>query len=192
MIDVQGWEPGNYLIILTVNGQRQPCEGIARVSVNVAGVKSIEIDAYVVDFQPLGFDFILGMNGIEGFGEVTIKSAGLVRFGGQEVQDKVSYGAGAVKNDAITVVQPDFEVSFDPDSRVWTTKWKWVNEFEPENLKNRLAMYPMSDAVREPFEKEILRWIDEGWLKRYDEKRQGPAKGLVPLLAVVQASKHAA
>lgn len=154
------------------------------------GVKSIEIDAYVVAFQPLGFDFILGMNGIEGLGGVTIKSSSLVRFGGEGVQGQVGYSAGAaVKRDAMKVVQRDFEVSFDPNSRVWTTKWKWLGDNEPVGLKNRIARYPMADSVREPFDEEILRWIREGWLRRYDEKHQGPAKGLVPLLAVVQASK---
>ena len=150
----------SYVDIITVNGQRQPCEGVARVAVNVPGVESIEIDAYVVDFQPLGFDVILGMNGIEGLGGVTIKSSSLVKFGDEGVQGQVGYSAGAaVTRDSITVVQRDFEVSFDPSSRAWTTKWKWLGDNEPVGLMNRIARYPMADSVREPFDEEILRWI---------------------------------
>ena len=40
------------------------------------------------------------------------------------------------------------------------------------------------------YEKELQRWIDDGWLLPYDEQAYGPAKGLIPLMAVVQRNKR--
>lgn len=57
--------------IATVNGQSQACEGVASVRATSNG-QSVLIDVYVVAYRPLGFDFILGMNGVEAFGGITI------------------------------------------------------------------------------------------------------------------------
>ena len=80
--------------IITVSGQRQACEGVASVRVSVPNGRSVVINAYVVAFRPLGFDFILGMNGIEAFGGVTIQSAGLVEFGTASLEESEEYGCG--------------------------------------------------------------------------------------------------
>ena len=37
--------------------------------------------------------------------------------------------------------------------------------------------------------RELQRWIDDEWLLPYDEQTYGPAKGLIPLMAVVQRNK---
>ena len=54
--------------VMTVSGERQRCEGVCRV----CNGSSVVVDVYVVDFKPLGFDFILGINGISALGGVTI------------------------------------------------------------------------------------------------------------------------
>lgn len=186
--------------IVTVNGQRQRCEGIASVYVGIPHGQSVLIDAYVVAFRPLGFDFILGMNGIEAFGGVTIESASTVKFVDQSMKEaNVAAGCSVGEQASVEsqerakgmeVEQQDFCLSYDYESRSWTVRWKWSDDFEPERLTNRISEYSIPEDVRESYETEIMRWIENGWLKPYDEKSYGPAKGLVPLLAVVQLNKR--
>ena len=87
------------------------------------------------------------------------------------------------------VEQQDFQLSYDGENRSWTVRWKWSGNSEPRKLNNTIAEYPVSEGVREAYEAEVERWIENGWLRPYDEDRYGPARGLVPLLAVVQLNK---
>ena len=45
--------------VTTVSGQRQRCERVGLVQLRVCNGDSVVIDVYVVDFKPLGFEFIL-------------------------------------------------------------------------------------------------------------------------------------
>ena len=65
--------------VMTVSGQR--CEGVGRVKLRVCNGSSVEVDVYVVDFKPLGFEFILGINGISALGGVTILCSRATRVG---------------------------------------------------------------------------------------------------------------
>ena len=58
--------------MLTVSGQRQRCDGVGRVQLRVRGSASVMVAVYVVDFKPLGFECILGINGTSALGGVTI------------------------------------------------------------------------------------------------------------------------
>ena len=58
--------------VMTVSGQRQHSEGVGRIQLRVCNGDSMVIGVYVVDFMPLGFEFILGINGISALGGVTI------------------------------------------------------------------------------------------------------------------------
>ena len=49
---------------MTVSGQRQRCEGVGRVQFRVCDSDSVVVDVNIVDFKPLGAEFILGINGI--------------------------------------------------------------------------------------------------------------------------------
>ena len=66
---------------MTVSSQRQRCEGVGRVKLCVGNVSPVVVDVYVVDFKPLGFEFILGINGISALGGVTILPSLATRFG---------------------------------------------------------------------------------------------------------------
>ena len=67
--------------VMTVSGQRQRCEGGGRVKLRVCNGSSVVVDVYVVDFKPLGFEFILGINGISALGgRVTILPSLATRF----------------------------------------------------------------------------------------------------------------
>ena len=67
--------------------------------------------------------------------------------------------------------------------------WKWRDDREPEVLKNTRHEYAVPPEARQRYEEELQDWIDRGWLQSYDEDKYGPAKGLVPLMAVIQPSK---
>ena len=67
--------------VMTVNGQRQRCEGVGRLQLCVCNGDSVVVDVYVVDFKPLGFEVILGINGISALGGVTIFPSLATRFG---------------------------------------------------------------------------------------------------------------
>ena len=184
--------------VVNVNGEKQACAGVGRVGVCVNDSEgssfrsSIEVDVCVMSFNPLGFDFVLGMNGITSLGGISISSVGAVRFGsipGNESLGDVDDREETLCAGALAVEQNDFRVDYDASQKIWTAKWKWAGDKEPELLKNRVAEYSVPSRAREQFESELERWIGEGWLHEYDEREFGPAKGLIPLLAVIQDNK---
>jgi len=50
--------------VVTVNGQKQHCKGVGRICLQVRDSESVEVNALVVNFKPLGFECIIGVNGI--------------------------------------------------------------------------------------------------------------------------------
>ena len=67
--------------VMTMSGERQRCEGVGRVQLRVCNGDSVVVDVYVIDFKPLGFEFILGVNGISALGGVTISPSLAMHFG---------------------------------------------------------------------------------------------------------------
>ena len=90
---------------------------------------------------------------------------------------------------AIEIDEPDFRVLFDASEKAWTVTWKWSDDTEPDALRNRVTEYAIPTAARSSYEEEIQEWIANGWLEPYDDKKMGPAKGLIPLMAIVQQNK---
>ena len=166
--------------VTTMSGERQQCRGIGRVTVRTASGREAVVEALVVDFKPLGLDLILGMTGIAALGGVTIRPPNEVRLGeGQNV-------VGAAVAD-LRVDRQDFSAVFSAEKAAWTVNWRWSEE--PGQLRNRVAEYTVPADLRTAYESELKRWISEGWLVAYDERKFGPPKGLVPLLAIAQPSK---
>ena len=91
--------------------------------------------------------------------------------------------------DAIEIDEPDLCVSFDATGKAWTVTWKWSDDTEPDALRNRVTEYAIPASARLSYEAEIEEWITNGWLEPYDDNRLGPAKGLIPLMAIVQQNK---
>ena len=85
--------------------------------------------------------------------------------------------------------EPDFTVQYDETEKAWTVTWKWTNDAEPVALRNNVAEYSIPPSARASYEAEVDEWIRKGWLKPYDAKKMGPAKGLIPLMAIVQVNK---
>ena len=58
-----------HVAVETIDGQRMRCLGTGTVQLRVQDVGEVSVDV-VVDRSPLGFKFILGMNGITALGGV--------------------------------------------------------------------------------------------------------------------------
>ena len=98
--------------------------------------------------------------------------------------------AAAVRSHDVCVDAADFTARFSAASREWTVAWKWAAGSGPEQLRNHVAQYTVPEAARADFDAELELWIREGWLRPYDEQADGPARGLIPLMAVVQHNKE--
>ena len=233
---------------MTMSGERQRSEGVGRVQLRVCNGDSVVVDVYVVDFKPLGFEFILGVNGISALGGVTISSSLAMHFGSADekpicavatqvekivgegvtqaektvgtgvtqvekivgagvTQAEKTVGAGVTQAEkivgagvtqaektvgagSIDIDEPDFRVLFDASEKAWTVTWKWSDDAEPDALRNRVTEYAIPTAAISSYEEEIQEWIANGWLEPYDDKKMGPAKGLIPLMAIVQQNKY--
>ena len=156
--------------------------GAGDVVLGLPGVGDVSVAVLVVDVRPLGFDVILGMNGISALGGVTIAD-GAVRFGLS--RDPVC--AGAVGG--MCIDERDFRAVYDPSKGFWTVQWKWAGGVEPGVLTNDVGEYAVPGDVRDEYEGELRKWIDDGWLIPYDDAELGEPKGLIPLMAVVQQNK---
>ena len=102
-----------------------------------------------------------------------------VGAGVTQVEKTVSAGT-------IQIDEPNFRVLFDASEKAWTFTWKWSDDAEPDARRNRVTEYAIPTAARSSYEEEIQDWTANGWLEPYDDKKMGPAKGLIPLMAIVQ------
>ncbi|KFD59839.1 hypothetical protein M514_27976, partial [Trichuris suis] len=89
----------------------------------------------------------------------------------------------------ITLDERDFVVTFDRDDCSWRATWKWTNGGGPDVLKNIVRAVQASREIRGPYEEELRSWVEQGWLVPYDQTKYGPAKGLIPPMAIVQRNK---
>uniref|UniRef100_A0A5S6Q5M4 Integrase catalytic domain-containing protein n=1 Tax=Trichuris muris TaxID=70415 RepID=A0A5S6Q5M4_TRIMR len=173
-----------HVSLIAVNGQRLRSLGIGAVYLQPVEGGRITVEVIVTDTKPLGFDFILGMNGIVALGGVTVDDHRRVSFG---VEGAV---ACAVINEAeIRLEEQDFVVRFSPMTRSWTARWKWTDGKEPDVLQNTVKEYSPVSGARASYEEELEEWFKNGWLVPYDTNKYGQAKGLIPLMAIVQRNK---
>ena len=163
--------------VMTMSGERQRFEGVGRVQLRVCNGDSMVVDVYVVDFKPLGFEFILGVNGISALGGVTISPSLATHFGSADekpicavatqvektvgagvTQAEKTFGAGmtgagvtqvkkTVGAGAIEIDEPDFRVLFYASEKAWTVTWKWSDDAEPNALRNRVTEYAIPTAA---------------------------------------------
>ncbi|MPC30392.1 hypothetical protein E2C01_023655 [Portunus trituberculatus] len=66
--------------ILTVSGKEYFCKGMGIVNLHLNNGKAVSVDVLVVETTPLGFPFILGMNGIVALGGATVDEERRVRW----------------------------------------------------------------------------------------------------------------
>ncbi|KAI0985923.1 hypothetical protein GJ496_009250 [Pomphorhynchus laevis] len=147
------------------DGSKVTCKETVEVDIQVQGGAVIKTSCLFVDMN-IPFDALVGMDIINRLGGIQI-SRGSEKFLGM----RVSF-----------IIDDDFSAIFDRKS--WSCEWVWKNG-EPEKLYNSIAYYSIDPDLQQDFEKEVNCWIREGWLIPYD----GEVRALVPLMAVMQASK---
>uniref|UniRef100_A0A5S6Q4C2 Uncharacterized protein n=1 Tax=Trichuris muris TaxID=70415 RepID=A0A5S6Q4C2_TRIMR len=170
--------------VTTVSGQSLQCIGVSVIRLQPPGGSEAAVEAIVTDKRPLGFELILGMNGIAALGGVTVRDERRINFGVGN-----TFAAAVCNGGEIRLEERDFTAIYNPTVRAWTARWKWTNGMQPTSLRNKVQEYPPSGEVREKYEEELGEWIKNGWLVPYDESKWGPAKGLIPLMAVSQDNK---
>ena len=183
--------------LTAVNGSAVRCCGSAEVLLEAQGRRAV-VRAVVVAERLLGVDVLLGMTGLEALGGVFV-SGGEVRFGGKVVTGERSGCAGvkaessgmsaAVSQGPVDrqIETADFVAKFSDGK--WTVWWKWADGKEPKQLKNTVPQYRVPAESQERFDAELRLWIEEGWLRPYNEQEHGPVRGLIPLMAVTQEAK---
>ena len=87
----------------------------------------------------------------------------------------------------INIKAQDFTALFEKENREAIIAWKWNGK--PETLVNKIAEYTIPISIKHDCEKAIEVWIEKKWLQKYEAKKHGPIKGLVPLMAVAQQNK---
>ena len=59
-----------------------------------------------------------------------------------------------------------------------------VDGTEPEALRRNSAEYVIPSQCRGEHTQELNQYVENGWLKPYDEMKQGTPKGTIPLMSV--------
>lgn len=163
-------------IIHTVDGRT--ISDVREISANIS-VRGHNLQVKCLAMPRLvgGLKAIVGMDVISKLGGVTVR-ANEVRFG----CDEVPVVATSLKPvDTIKLEDKDFSAEF--DGVKWVVRWRWRDS--PPVLKNSAKRYAMNKEVEERFEREVDKWVEEGWLQESD----APQYGHIPMLAVVQEKK---
>ncbi|KRZ83021.1 hypothetical protein T08_5899 [Trichinella sp. T8] len=100
--------------ITTMCGRAMGCEGTGVVQLRPHGKGPIEVEVIVVRSKPLGYDLILGMNGIAALGGVMVSGGRCVRFGLDGL------GVCAATEAGISIREKDFTATYCPSTRSWT------------------------------------------------------------------------
>lgn len=172
------------------DGRAVKCKGKGTVTMQVSGT-DLTLKAVVSDEMVDGVEVLMGMDVIDALGGVTVLHDE-INFGvpgkfisnmcslvmeAEDIQDAV--------NRAYHISDRDFSATF--DGKMWTVKWVWKDD-QPVHLNNRISCYDsnLSGKTLEEFDKEVVRWIDEGILMPWKEE---VSEGIIPMLAVVQPTK---
>ena len=161
--------------VFTVGEGALRCCGVGRVQLDVGSGCPIDVEVLVADRKLLGFDLLLGFDIIKKLGGVYMTRDEMVSF--PQLDRPVCT--------AIAIDKPDFHAEFDQNKKIWV-----VSENQtPLKLENKATEYLVAKQLRAEFDNELPTWIDNGWVIPYPEE-YGPPKGLIPLMAVLQANKQ--
>jgi len=177
----------------------------------VVGGQCIALDVLVAGSLVAGCDLLLGLDGIEALGGVTVRH-GNAEFAGCTHN---AVGASAVTLPApadglcpassgnvlsenlghaemaesgpcdLSVEEDDFCATF--HNGRWTVRWKWKGE--PPTLHNKCGEYSVRAEDRDAYEAEMCKWIDEGFLVPHDPVVHGKVDAVIPMMAVSQPNK---
>lgn len=185
--------PAGARAILLANGTAS--SGRERVVTLRTTFRRVKLTALVVEgLEKIGVNCLLGVDFIDAMGGVLVQRGIDGRYkvrwgavcGSNEVQErKFPTASCAAKADpALSISDKDFNAEFRDGH--WTAKWRWTGD-EPARLQSRISEYKSTrvPGVAQRYNLEIQKWISNGWLVEWN----GPVKGYIPLLAVVQPTK---
>ena len=170
--------------VRSFSGEKVLCEGSGLLNMDINGTK-ICVGATGTKKMLDGVDVIIGMDVIGRIGPLHI-GKDQVCFG---VRNNQVNTVATVVNDSQDLINSienkDFCAKF--DGNVWTVEWKWINNIAPV-LCNKVELYEngKSPEIKESFEKEVDRWVEEGILVPWE----GKVDSVLPLMAVVQPTKQ--
>lgn len=95
----------------------------------------------------------------------------------------------AAIDNVIAIDECNSNATYDPVSNSWMAVWKWSEGKELNVLQNQVEASHTPHKAREVCEEELVNWMKSGCLLAYDKDKYRPAKGLIPLMAVVQHKK---
>jgi len=156
--------------VITMSGDSVDCDKVVDATVCV-GQKELKLTCIVTPRLLDRYQLLLGIDAVAQIGDVLFKKG------------KVSFCNVAKVRESVVLEDKDYHATF--DGKRWSVSWNW-KECEPDLLHNRIDCYKIDPNAKDEFEEEILEWIRLGWLQPF----AGPVKGLLPLMAVVQANKN--
>ena len=168
-------------VVLSAAGERIPLLGEVKCSIAVEEHWLPSVNLFVVRQLPAGSSLLLGVDTIKRLGgfALSLTACGQlhVRFPPPAITS-----SALVKKPTAVIEDADFRAEF--DGRRWEVAWTWKRG--PPELKNRVAQYAVQEDIRDAYNAELARWIDEGWL----EPCERPEGGIIPLLAVHHTGKN--
>ena len=177
---------GRGIVDIVVNGHQVRCRALVAPSIS-----------------KLGVDMLLGMDVIEALGGVWLSGSNEIAFGvdGRKQKQLVcavgtsderssdDFGKGNTTGQSVgissekQIEDKDFTARFDGTG--WKILWKWRSGEEPDCLPHQVPEYDSAREHAEEVDVELKEWYEKGWLVRYN----GPVRGTLPVMAVVQAAK---
>ncbi|XP_076049685.1 uncharacterized protein LOC143030423 [Oratosquilla oratoria] len=180
---VQEFRRGD-VALMTVDGRETKCEDDQEIEIIVESIP-IRLKVLVIRTVPEGIDVVLGMGGITQLGEVTC-IGGRVRIGmihASEGRTRTRLRPGVNVGMAMGAPEGGAAPKLDPVERAAPCTIEdedFLAEFDGHKWET------LREGVRENFDLEVERWIEEGILSPWKELVEG---GILPLIAVAQPTK---
>lgn len=173
---------GDVAPVGAVNGHDVTCIGSAIIPIVVDSVTSM-VDCVVAEEMLDGIDACLGVDFIDKLGGLVYSNGGVCFPHAKQV---VAAAVNEPEPNLLRIDDTDFVATF--DGKRWVVKWCW-RDGKPPELVNTVQLYKstQTEKTQVAFNQEIDRWISKGWLKECTN--QVEVKGVIPLMAVVQANK---
>lgn len=174
--------------MITVDGGSSRVVGVGDLEVAI-GERRARIECLILEKMIRGYPLLLGVDAIREFGGVRIGLNGDVRFGPMSSLNESTSFVAAMEEDGMA---PDMVVE-DTDFRAvflngaWSVRWKWSRN--PELGRRATACYEIPAEIRDKFDSEVERWIQNGVLEPVPEAERPTDCPVIPLLAVYQKTK---
>lgn len=167
-------------VVLSASGERIPLVGEAECDIVVEERLLPAWKLFVAPQLPADSSLLIGVDVITKLGGLALSVSSDGRMRARFPQPAITSAAHVMP--PAVVEDPDFRAEF--DGQRWEVAWMWKRG--PPELRNRIAQYAVDKGIRDAYDAELTRWIEEGWLVACDR----PEHGIIPLLAVHHTGKN--